>query len=255
MRRTFEADICYVALHNTERDEIEFPYFNEFGKPTGQEPFAFGQGLTSRIISQREPLLLNRESDWDALGTRGVGTASKSFLGVPIIAGDRAIGAISVQSTQREGRFGEADARLLSTIAANVGVAIQNARLFQEAHRRADEMSALAEVGQEISATLDVQAVLERIGERVRELLSADTVALFLADDGARHVSSRSWPRASWPTLCGRTRSSRARGSSATSSADGRPSSSTTPMRTPGRSTSRGPRITSLRSSGSWSRR
>jgi GAF domain-containing protein len=66
MRRTFEADICYVALHNTERDEIEFPYFNEFGKPTGQEPFAFGQGLTSRIISQRELLLLNR----DRTGTR-----------------------------------------------------------------------------------------------------------------------------------------------------------------------------------------
>ena len=182
MRRTFEADICYVALHNIERDEIEFPYFNEFGQQTGQEPFPFGQGLTSRIISEREPLLLNRESDWEALGTRGVGTASKSFLGVPIVVGDRAIGAISVQSTQREGRFGEADVRLLSTIAANVGVAIQNARLFQEAHRRADEMSALAEVGQEISATLDVQAVLERIGDRVRELLSADTVALFLAD-------------------------------------------------------------------------
>ena len=142
---------------NTERDEIEFPYFNEFGKPTGQEPFAFGQGLTSRIISQREPLLLNRESDWDALGTRGVGTASKSFLGVPILAGDRGDRGDQRPEHEREGRFSEADARLLSTIAANVGVAIQNARLFQEAHRRADEMSALAEVGQEISATLDAE--------------------------------------------------------------------------------------------------
>jgi GAF domain-containing protein/DNA-binding response OmpR family regulator len=182
MRRTFEADITYVALHDRERDLIEFPYFNEFGRPTGQQPIPYGQGLTSRIVDGRQPLLLNSESDWDALGTRGVGTSSKSFLGVPILAGEQAIGAISVQSTQREGRFGEADVRLLSTIAANVGVAIQNARLFQEAHRRGDEMAALADVGQEISATLDVQAVLERIGERVRTLLSADSVALFLAD-------------------------------------------------------------------------
>jgi signal transduction histidine kinase/DNA-binding response OmpR family regulator/uncharacterized protein YigA (DUF484 family) len=182
MRRTFEADITYVGLHDVQADRIEFPYFNEFGQPTGQAPIPFGQGLTSRIISESRPLVLNRAADWDALGTRGVGTPTKSFLGVPIRAGERAIGAVSVQSTTRENRFGESDVRLMATIAANVGVAIQNARLFQEAHRRGDEMAALAEVGQEISATLDVDAVLQRIGERVQTLLAADTVALFLAD-------------------------------------------------------------------------
>jgi GAF domain-containing protein/CheY-like chemotaxis protein len=181
LRRTFEADIVYVALHDVERATIEFPYYIEHGQPTGQEAIPFGQGLTTRIIQAREPLLLNREADWNAYGTRGVGTLSKSFLGVPILAGDRAIGAISVQSTSAEGRFGESDARLLATIAANVGVAIQNARLYEEAHRRADEMAALAEVGQEISATLDVDVVLQQIGQRVQTLLNADTTALFLS--------------------------------------------------------------------------
>jgi len=181
MRRTFEADIVYVALHDIASGRIEFPYYHEAGARGAQEPMAFGEGLTSRIIRSREPLLLNRAADWDALGTRGTGTLSKSYLGVPIVVGDVAIGVISVQSTTQEGRFGEADARLLATIAANVGVAIQNARLYQEAHRRGDEMTALAEVGQEISATLDVQAVLERIGERVQTLLAADSSALYLA--------------------------------------------------------------------------
>ncbi|HUQ79376.1 MAG TPA: GAF domain-containing protein [Patescibacteria group bacterium] len=186
MRTTFEADIVYVALHDVEHGRIEFPYFNEFGAATGQEPIAFGQGLTSRIVEGRETLLLNRAADWEALGTRGVGTTSKSYLGVPIVVGDVAIGAISVQSTQREGRFSESDTRLLSTIAANVGVAIQNARLYREAHRRGDEMAALADVGQEISATLDVNVVLRRIGERVQSLLAADSSALFLADADGR---------------------------------------------------------------------
>src|SRR3989442_11955666 len=104
----------------------------------------FGEGLTSRIIRSREPLLLNRAADWEALGTRGTGTLSKSYLGVPIVVGDVAIGAISVQSTTQEGRFGEADRRLLATIAANVGVAIQNARLYQEAHRRGGHAAAPA---------------------------------------------------------------------------------------------------------------
>ena len=62
-----------------------------------------------------------------------VGTRARSFLGVPILAGDRAIGAISVQSTTQENRFSDADARLLATVAANIGVAVENARLFEDA--------------------------------------------------------------------------------------------------------------------------
>jgi GAF domain-containing protein/DNA-binding response OmpR family regulator len=182
MRRTFEADIVFVALLDETGQRIDFPYYFEGTERRPQPPMAFGEGLTSRILRSREPLLLNNDADWAAIGSRGVGTLAKSWLGVPILAGDRAIGAISVQSTAQEGRFKQADARLLSTIAANVSVALQNARLYQEAHRRGDEMAALADVGQEISATLDVQVVLDRIGERVQTLLAADTTALYLAD-------------------------------------------------------------------------
>ena len=181
LRRTFGADLCYVALHDVARGEIDFAYYYEDGERRPQPSMRYGEGLTTRMLQTREPLLLNRQADWDALGVRRVGSPSKSYLGVPIVVGDQAIGAISVQSMTQEGRFGDADARLLSTIAANVGVAIQNARLYAEAHRRADEMAALAEVGQEISATLDVDVVLEQIGQRVQTLLSADTTALFLS--------------------------------------------------------------------------
>ena len=84
------------------------------------------------------------------------------------MAGDRPLGVISVQSTTHDGRFTDADARLLSTIAANVGVAVENARLYAETRRRADEMAALADVGREMSATLDPSATLELIAERAR---------------------------------------------------------------------------------------
>ena len=182
MRRTFEADIVYVGLLDSTGESIEFPYYYESGEHRPQAPMAFGQGLSSRIIRSREPLLLNRETDWEQIGQRGVGTRAKSYLGVPILAGDGAIGVISVQSTTQDNRFREADVRLLSTIAANVGVAIQNARLYQEAHRRGDEMAVIAEVGREISATLDTRSVIRQIGDRVHSLLNADTTALYMAD-------------------------------------------------------------------------
>ncbi len=79
-------------------------------------------------------------------------------MGVPIIVGERVIGVVDVQSYRKDA-FDEDNVRLLTTLAANMGVALENARLFQETNRRANETAALNEIGREISATLDQNAV------------------------------------------------------------------------------------------------
>jgi GAF domain-containing protein/CheY-like chemotaxis protein len=189
-RDAFDADIAYVALVDEQRGLISFPYYVEDGSHEPQEPLRIGEGLTSRVLEAKRPLLLNRDEDWERFGQRGRGTLAKSWLGVPIMAGDRALGVISIQSTTREGRFGESDERLLATIAANVGVALQNAGLYAETRRRAEEMAALADVGREMSATLELSVVLELIADRAKALLRADTSAVFLpsADGEALHA-------------------------------------------------------------------
>jgi len=188
LRDVFAADIVYVALHDETTDLIEFAYYIENGRRDPARAMQFGEGLTSRILREREPLLLNRAEAFEEVGVQVVGTPARSYLGVPILVAGRAIGVISVQSTQQAGRFGENDTRLVSTIAANVGVAIQNARLYRETQRRASEMAALAELGREVGGMLDLDAVLSRITERARELLEADTSAVFLERDHGTFV-------------------------------------------------------------------
>ncbi|MEX1169871.1 MAG: GAF domain-containing protein [Chloroflexota bacterium] len=182
LRTTFRADIVYVALLDSATGLIDFPYRVERGKPAPRPPMPLGEGLTSRILSSRQPLLLNRAEHFEVMERQGVGTSVKSYLGVPILIGDEAIGAVSVQSIEEAGRFGESDTRLLSTIAANVGTAIRNAQLYREAQGRAREMAALAEMGREISATLDLEGLLQRIAERAQALLEAGTSAVFLPE-------------------------------------------------------------------------
>jgi len=182
LQRTFRADIVYVALLDDATGLIDFPFRTERGVPAPRPPLQLGEGLTSRILQSREPLLMNRADQFAAMEQQGVGTSVRSYLGVPILVGERAIGAVSVQSIDEEGRFGDADVRLLSTIASNVGTAIRNAQLYQESQRRAREMAELAEVGREISATLDSSRVIQRITERARELLDGNSSAVFLAE-------------------------------------------------------------------------
>jgi GAF domain-containing protein len=133
MRTVFRADIAYVALLDEAAGMIDFPY--TFGEQLN--PLRLGEGLTSKVIERRSPLLINQARDRQnqASGTTVVGKPSLSYLGVPIMVGGRSVGVLSVQSTAREGAFGEADERLLSTIASNVGTVLQNARLYAEARQ------------------------------------------------------------------------------------------------------------------------
>ncbi|HEY5596051.1 MAG TPA: GAF domain-containing protein, partial [Candidatus Bipolaricaulota bacterium] len=180
MSEIFGPDIAYVALLDTQTNLINFPY--QFGEEF--PPLKFGEGLTSRIIQAGEPLLINKDirQRRAQLGTALVGKEALSYLGVPIKSGKQAIGVLSVQSTKQEGVFSEDDLRLLTTIAANAGAAIQTAQLHAETQRRAREMATLADVGREVSASLDAQTVLESIAKHAKELLNGDLSALFLPE-------------------------------------------------------------------------
>jgi signal transduction histidine kinase/DNA-binding response OmpR family regulator len=184
MRDTFRTDVVYVALLDPRTGRVEFPYFVERGTPYEQAPMAFGVGHTGRIMQTGRPLLLNSVAEIDETGAF-IGTPCSSYLGVPIMLGAEPIGVIGVEDPETEGRFTAADVQLLSTLAANVGVAINNARLFREAERRATEMAAVADLGREVLALADPEAVLQRIAERAQELLEAATSALLLRDDGS----------------------------------------------------------------------
>ncbi len=133
MKKLFKSDITYLAILDPETNIISFPY--EDGDD--MQPMSYGEGLTSQIIKTGEPLLINKDADiaaeYDKIGVKHSGKQAVSYLGVPIPVEDTIIGVLSVQSTQQESRFNEQDKNLLKTIAINVGIALHNAELFEEA--------------------------------------------------------------------------------------------------------------------------
>ncbi len=130
IRDLFEANIVYVGLLDESRQTIFFPYQHGDSIP----PLPLGEGLTSNIILNKEPVLINREIDkrYEELGISQKGKLAASYLGVPIPSGNKVIGVLSVQSTEHENRFDENDQNLLTTMAAHVGIAFHNAKLFED---------------------------------------------------------------------------------------------------------------------------
>ncbi len=181
----FDVEVVFVAVYDSEQKMVQMPYFLLNGQKLSPPPFKLGQGLTSIIIESRKPFLINHNAAEQGTSLGAVLLASempKCWLGVPMLLSGDVVGVLSVQSYKDEDLFSEEDVRLLGTIANTVGVAIQNARLYAEAQRHADEMSALAEIGREISSSLDLPTVLERIATCARDLLTRDTTAVYLLD-------------------------------------------------------------------------
>nr|MBP7691995.1 GAF domain-containing protein [Anaerolineales bacterium] len=149
----FGVNSGYIGLYDGVTNLIEFPYFLEDGVPSPTPPVPLGQGLSSIVIQTRRPLLINQDAEraMRELGAMVIGQPAQSFLGVPIIVGDDVTGLLNVQSITQAGLFTADDVRLLSIIGANVGVAIENARLFQQTQTALAETEALYQASADLN--------------------------------------------------------------------------------------------------------
>ncbi|HEY7903958.1 MAG TPA: GAF domain-containing protein [Casimicrobiaceae bacterium] len=183
LREVFDTQEIGIRWHDDKTDRIHYLYEYEHGVRLSLPPMIPDAMGTWRVLREtRAPLVLNTLAEAKSRGIRVVpGTdASRSMVGVPILGGDRILGMIILENYEREHAYSEADVRLLSTVGATMGVALENARLFDEAQQRSRETAALAEVGRDISSTLDLATVLDRIARHARELLRSDNSAIFL---------------------------------------------------------------------------
>src|SRR6185503_5876466 len=123
------------------------------------------KGFGSHVLRTRETVVINENimQEAEKYGSYIVpGTQMpKSQVMVPLVAGDQARGLIEIVDMEHEHAFSDSDVRLLQTLANSMSVSLENARLFDETQRRTRETAALAEVGRDISSTLDLSTVMD----------------------------------------------------------------------------------------------
>jgi GAF domain-containing protein len=112
----------------------------------------------------------------------------RSIVAVPLLHDGRAVGSLAVTRSE-PGAFADSQLALLQTFADQAVIAIENVRLFTELQQRTGELTrsvekltALGEVSQAVSSTLDLEIVLDTITERARQLAGADGGAIYEYD-------------------------------------------------------------------------
>ncbi len=114
----------------------------------------------------------------------------RSWLGVPLAVKDSVLGILILSHSEQD-RYGAAHSRLALTFANQVAVAIDNAHLYREAERRADEAEMLFDVQQAINRRLDEEGVLQLIADGARRLTDAQGAVIFLLEENT--TSEREW--------------------------------------------------------------
>jgi len=199
LREVFGAASLVVAWFDRQAGLMHFPYGCEHGRriavPTARIADVAEGRRYWRALEAREAVRWNSQDEyrgWELFVAEGTDMSLSGML-APVFAGERLIGAISVESHEREHAYGDSDARLLATVAASTGVALENARLFDETQRllketesRNAELAIINAVQQSLVGQLTMDGVYEAVGEKLRSTFPHDSLGIRILEPGGK---------------------------------------------------------------------
>ncbi|OIJ68686.1 GAF domain-containing sensor histidine kinase [Streptomyces mangrovisoli] len=182
-------DAEYAALGVIGPDGTRLSAFHTVGV-TDEEiaaigPFPEGHGILGELIRHPEPLLLAKLSQHPAsYGFPAHHPPMNTFLGVPIRVREQVFGNLYLTEKRGGAQFDEEDEAVLSTLAVAAGVAIDNARLYEESRLRERWLRATAEITHNLMSGVGSGEVLGMIAERAGEITGSALAAVGLPLEG-----------------------------------------------------------------------
>lgn len=184
VQKLMPAPSFYIALYDAELDEVSFPIVITESKRAKVQARRARRGLTEYVLQRGAPLLIPRDVPRRvaALGLEHIGRDAACWLGIPIMAGDEALGMIAVQSYDTPEAYDTSHMEILETIAAQAAIAIQNARLYERTDealtRRVQELDSVLRTTQDGMLLLDVEWQVLAVNRALTDFLAIAQIDL-----------------------------------------------------------------------------
>ncbi len=144
-------------------------------------------GIVRRVWETGRPFWVDDYQHWEGRAARYAGYPWTAVIGVPVRRGEEMLGVLVVLADPPR-TFSQADADVLELFAAQTAVALTNARLYDEVRRERERLDFLHQLGQRLSATLDVRAVAREALETLRAMTGADQGVIYIAEPGTSRL-------------------------------------------------------------------
>lgn len=123
-----------IAISNNNQTYLTFPMYSRNGIRLDLAESAFGKGIIEFTIQTNQPILIN-SNVLEALHDRNIDKPEpipQSILSVPIVTGEKTVGAIFLENFETEDAYSQVSQELLSTLAFQASTALENSNLFNE---------------------------------------------------------------------------------------------------------------------------
>ncbi len=187
----------YIAMHHPDTRTLSYAFFvenDERHERREGEHWPDDMGLVSEVIRTWRPI---RTDDYLAecqrLGIKPVeANAPYAWMGVPLNAGARTLGAIIISSFTKGVSFTEDQLKIFWAIADQAATALDKARLFTETETRARQLATLNEISKDLSSIVaDLETLLVRIMRAAVDILGTEAGSLFLVDEETQELVFR----------------------------------------------------------------
>jgi GAF domain-containing protein/DNA-binding response OmpR family regulator len=190
LAEVFASENLFIGLFDADGQTVRYPYSVEHGVRLVDQVYTGGADKRwYRELLAGRTLVVRNAAEYAAIDLGVIPGTDRPTSGVyvPLRAGDRVIGEIGVESFEREDAFDEAAVRLLQTVVASLGTALENVRLFDETQEALEHQRALSDIlGAISSSPTDTQPVFEAIAASCERLFAGTYIGINLVeDDGA----------------------------------------------------------------------
>jgi len=189
----FDGELIHLAGHDGLSSEGSAAYRQGFPIRPGMNS-AMGRAILGRDVAHIPDV--HADPEYGMLGLARAITF-RAVVAVPMLQSGRPVGGIAVLRSDA-GFFSDNEIALLRTFADQAVIAIENVRLFKELHSRSEalarsveQLTALGEMGQAISSTLDVDTVLKTIVSHAIQLSGLDAGLIYEYDESSREFHLR----------------------------------------------------------------
>ncbi|MCE5199126.1 MAG: GAF domain-containing protein [Armatimonadota bacterium] len=178
------ADAGSLMLVNEETNKLEIVasrgIARKFVERT-QQPV--GTSIAGWVAEHGESVLVSDARDDSRFQMPFFRDYISSSASVPLKVKGSVIGVLNVNTIRPDRVFDERDLELMGTVANQMAVAIENARLYARVNRRTKQLDSLLEISRTVTSTLNLDEVMHRVSETLCTVLQLDVCAILLFDD------------------------------------------------------------------------
>ncbi len=188
VRAVIDYRIFAILLINDRTNELWMRFQTGHSPEIERMRIKLGRGVVGQAALQRRSILIEDVHTFEHYINANPGVLSE--LAVPLIIKNKVIGVIDIQS-ESPAFFTHEHQRLLELVASRMAVAVENARLYTRVSRQAQTLTVLHEISREITSILDLDDLLERIGQLLKRVIDFQMFTILLWNERTEQFEHR----------------------------------------------------------------